>query len=126
MDIARWWAMVYFTRAMAHREAPFLDDLYAEIIINLWKAAEAILDTWKVKEVEEAAKKLGLTDEVAAELKRLCQQRHSDDVAHAVIYRKKSLEQFKHFTLNEPTKFDGPSTWCVPPEFLLAAIGPSW
>src|SRR5262245_21626320 len=96
MDIPIWWAMVYFARAMRHqRNAGFIDDLYGEIIINRWKAAEAILGTWKVKEIGAAAKKLGLTDDVAAELEWLCNLRHSDDVAHANIYRKKSIEQFK-------------------------------
>ena len=67
----------------ANREAPFLDDSYAEIIINFGKAAEAILGTSRRKEVETNAKRLGLIASVAHELKRLYALRHSDDVAHA-------------------------------------------
>jgi phosphatidylglycerophosphatase A len=93
LDTARWWAMMYWDRAIRHQETPFLDDSYAEIIINLWKAAEAILGTWKLNEVEESAMRLGLTDAVAEEVKWLYTLRHSDDVAHAVIYRKQSAEQ---------------------------------
>jgi hypothetical protein len=94
LDTARWWAMVYYCRAMRHIETPFLDDVYAEIIVNLWKAAEAMLRTWKIKEIVPAAKRLGLSDAVAAELAWLCKLRHSDDVAHAVIYRKEGAEEF--------------------------------
>jgi hypothetical protein len=87
--------VTYYGRALRYQEgAPFLDDSYAEIVSNFWKAAEAMLGTWKVKEVERKAKGLGLADDVAKELKWLCQLRHSDDVAHAVIYRKHSLKQF--------------------------------
>lgn len=95
LDTAHWWAMKYYERAMQHQETPFLDDSYSEIITNLWKAAESILGTWKRKEVEATAKKLGLADAVAKELKWLCELRHSDDVAHAVIYRKQSAEQLQ-------------------------------
>jgi len=80
---------------MAHQErAPFLDDVYAEVIINLWKAAEAIHGTWKLRKVEATGKKLGFTDEVVKELEWFYELRHSDEVAHAVIYRKKTPEQF--------------------------------
>lgn len=59
------------------------------------EAAESMLGTWKEKEVEAAAKKLGLTDEITKELKWLYALRHSDEVAHAVIYMKKSEEEFR-------------------------------
>jgi hypothetical protein len=95
LDVARWWALVYYGRALRFGDAPFLDDSYAEVITNFWKAAEAILGTWKVKEVNARARRLGLGDSVAEELMWLCELRHSDDVAHAVLYRKKSLEQLK-------------------------------
>jgi hypothetical protein len=95
LDTARWWAVTYYCRAIRYREeSPFLDDSYAEIVNNFWKATEAILGTWNVKKVEEKARSLGLTDEIGGELKWLCQLRHSDDVAHAVVYRKLSVEQF--------------------------------
>jgi hypothetical protein len=95
VDTARWWAMVYFGRAMRHREAAFLDDAYAEIIINLWKAAEAILGTHKLGQVQTAARSLGLPQEVVREIKWLYVLRHSDDVAHAVISRKESAKQLE-------------------------------
>ena len=93
LDTARWWAVMYWERAIRHRETPFLDDSYAEVIMNFWKAAEAILGTWKLNNVEGTAKGLGLSDAVSKELKWLCELRHSDDVAHAVVYRKRSAEQ---------------------------------
>jgi hypothetical protein len=95
LDTAQWWALVYYSRALRIGETPFLDDSYAEIIANYWKAAEAILDTWKLKEVKARALKLGLSDTVAEELKWLYELRHSDDVAHAVLYRKESVEQLE-------------------------------
>jgi hypothetical protein len=95
LDAARWWALVYYGRALRFGDTPFLDDSYAEVITNFWKAAEAILGTWRVKEVNARAKRLGLSNSVAEELKWLCQLRHSDDVAHAVLYRKKSVEQLE-------------------------------
>lgn len=93
LDTARWWAVIYWERAIRHTETPFLDDSYAEVIMNFWKAAEAILGTWKLNNVEGTAKRLGLSDAVSKELKWLCGLRHSDDVAHAVVYRKRSAEQ---------------------------------
>jgi hypothetical protein len=71
------------------------DDSYTEIVINYWKATEAILGTSKLKEVKTRVKRLGLSDTVAEELKWLYKLRHSDDVAHAVLYRKKSVEQLE-------------------------------
>jgi hypothetical protein len=95
LDTARWWAVIYWERAIRYRETPFLDDSYAEVIMNFWKAAEAVLGTWKLNKVEGTAKKLGVSDTVSKELKWLCKLRHSDDVAHAVVYRKRSAEQAK-------------------------------
>jgi hypothetical protein len=96
MNTARWWAMVYYSQAMGHLHmAPVLNDSYAEIIINLWKAAEALLGTWKIKKVETAAKSLGLDDGIAKELRWLCELRHSGDVAHAVIHLKKSPDHLE-------------------------------
>jgi len=86
---------VYYGRALRFGDTPFLDDSYAEVITNFWKAAEVILGTWRVKEVSARARRLGLTNSVAEELQWLCQLRHSDDVAHAVLYRKKSVEQLE-------------------------------
>jgi hypothetical protein len=85
---------VYFCRAIQHRRrATFLDDSFAEIIINFWKAAEALLGVSKTKEVAAKAKKVGLTEDVSQELTWLWGVRHSHDVAHAVIYRKQSPEK---------------------------------
>jgi hypothetical protein len=95
LDTARWWATKYYDRALRCQDTPFLDDSYSEVVTNLWKAAESVLGTWKHKEIETAAKKLGLANAVAKELKWLCELRHSDDVAHAVIYRKQSAAQLR-------------------------------
>jgi hypothetical protein len=96
LDTALWWAMVYWDRAIRHQEVtPFVDDSYAEVIINFWKAAETILETWHCKQVRTRAKRLGLSDTVAEELVWLCDLRHSDDVAHTAIRRKRSAEQLE-------------------------------
>jgi hypothetical protein len=67
----------------------------APISVSKILTAESILGTWECKKVEAAAKRLGLGDAVAQELKWLLELRHSDDVAHAVIHRKQSEEQLQ-------------------------------
>lgn len=104
LDTARWWALIYWERAIRYLETPFLDDSYAEVIMNFWKAAEAILGTWKLNKVEGTAKRLGLSDATSKELKWLCGLRHSDDVAHAVVYRKRSAEQAKRLYIDRHEK----------------------